>query len=345
MAARDALIEALEKPGAGLLVHPYRGRFNVVTNGPSRFTESSDRGGMAIFQLSFIESFDSKQPTARKDTPALVKISAARAMEASIRGFVAKFKTALSPAFVALDALNNVNSAIDAVRGAVLVGFADINVLPGFISQISSLKGNVELMIGLPEMLGAKLAEQISALGLIFDSPKDHYSATISLVGSGPDPVTGRSTGFGSSFPEISPTTPATLQQSDNQTALIRLIVQAALIESALASSRIEFSSRNEAQQMLDALISRMDNEMLFADDDVFEAFSALKAAVVSDITARGADLASVVSFTPRATLPALVIAHQIYGDATRADEIVDRNRIRHPGFVPGGQALEVLTA
>jgi prophage DNA circulation protein len=44
------------------------------------------------------------------------------------------------------------------------------------------------------------------------------------------------------------------------------------------------------------------------------------------------------------ATLPALVVAHRVYGDATRADEIVSRNRVRHPGFVPGGIALEVAT-
>jgi prophage DNA circulation protein len=39
------------------------------------------------------------------------------------------------------------------------------------------------------------------------------------------------------------------------------------------------------------------------------------------------------------------VVAHQLYGDATKADEIIARNRnVRHPGFVRGGQALEVLS-
>jgi len=37
-------------------------------------------------------------------------------------------------------------------------------------------------------------------------------------------------------------------------------------------------------------------------------------------------------------------VAHRLYGDALAADGIVARNRIRHPGFVTGGQALEVLT-
>ena len=35
---------------------------------------------------------------------------------------------------------------------------------------------------------------------------------------------------------------------------------------------------------------------------------------------------------------------YRIHADAGRADEIVSRNRIRHPGRVPGGTPLEVLS-
>ena len=40
--------------------------------------------------------------------------------------------------------------------------------------------------------------------------------------------------------------------------------------------------------------------------------------------------------------LPALVVAYQIYGSIDSAPDIVTRNRVRHPGFVPAA-ALEVL--
>ena len=36
------------------------------------------------------------------------------------------------------------------------------------------------------------------------------------------------------------------------------------------------------------------------------------------------------------------MLAYQLYGDADRADEIVTRNNIRHPGFVPGGSGQAV---
>lgn len=68
---------------------------------------------------------------------------------------------------------------------------------------------------------------------------------------------------------------------------------------------------------------------------------------MVRDITARGATLARLFSYTPKATEPALVIANRIYGTVdieARTAEIVSRNKVRHPGFVPGGIALELLT-
>jgi prophage DNA circulation protein len=41
--------------------------------------------------------------------------------------------------------------------------------------------------------------------------------------------------------------------------------------------------------------------------------------------------------------VPSLLVAYQIYGDAGRADEITKRNEPRHPGFLMGGNQLEVL--
>jgi len=64
---------------------------------------------------------------------------------------------------------------------------------------------------------------------------------------------------------------------------------------------------------------------------------------VIQDVTARGGSLAHLYAYTPAQTEPALVIAQRLYGDPTRAGEIVARNAVIHPLFVPGGQALEVL--
>ncbi|MNG20327.1 hypothetical protein D3C84_1045720 [compost metagenome] len=96
---------------------------------------------------------------------------------------------------------------------------------------------------------------------------------------------------------------------------------------------------------MRDVLLEQIDSESeRTGSDDTYLSLSGLRVEIVSGIPGSGRDLPQLLDYTPPATLPALVVAHQLYGDAGRADEIVARNRPRHPGFLVGGQALEVLS-
>ncbi|OWQ33377.1 hypothetical protein CC207_25460 [Pseudomonas sp. DrBHI1] len=54
----------------------------------------------------------------------------------------------------------------------------------------------------------------------------------------------------------------------------------------------------------------------------------------LTEVARAGVRLAEV---TTRESLPAVVLAYQRYGDATRAEEIVTRNKVQHPGFLPVG--------
>ena len=75
----------------------------------------------------------------------------------------------------------------------------------------------------------------------------------------------------------------------------------------------------------------------------VRRALGALRLAMVQDVTARGGSMARLFLYRPKAVEPALVLAYRIYGDAGRDAEIVTRNRVARPGFVPAGAPLELL--
>jgi prophage DNA circulation protein len=49
----------------------------------------------------------------------------------------------------------------------------------------------------------------------------------------------------------------------------------------------------------------------------------------------------------PTDVLPALVLAYNQYKDLDRENEIITRNRtlIPHPGFLPSGDTIELLSA
>lgn len=67
---------------------------------------------------------------------------------------------------------------------------------------------------------------------------------------------------------------------------------------------------------------------------EVLEAVRKQVRAHLTEVARAGVRLAEVPTLE---SLPAVVLAYQRYGDATRAAEIVTRNKVAHPGFLPVG--------
>jgi len=150
---------------------------------------------------------------------------------------------------------------------------------------------------------------------------------------------------FGSDWPSTPGSTPSRNQVTANQVATIAAVRQAATIGAAATSSEMDFASLQDALAIRDIVTGQLEIQMdTCSDDTLYTALADLRAAVVRDIAVRGADLALIVPYTPLVTVPALVLAHRLYGDATRADDIITRNQVRNPEFIPGGRPLEVLT-
>ena len=92
---------------------------------------------------------------------------------------------------------------------------------------------------------------------------------------------------------------------------------------------------------MLDKIdVLREDPEIT---EDLFFALADLKTAFSEHISGLVINLQALNTFTPKATVPAILIAYQLLGDATKEADIVARNVIREPTFVRGGVELEIL--
>lgn len=359
MKARDALIDALEQPGPGQLVHPYYGRRMVSLTAPARISESYEFGGSARISLDFILAGVNAQPSARPDTKAQVASSAAKAKKSIAAEFAKAFSLTRMPEFVSragLEVARDVMSALDGVRRDIV---PDLSVISEYVSAAQGVSKSLGDLIGVPSSLAGQLLGLMSGISGLGRSPLAAFTALRSLFGYGSSSyASNRTYGcYGGSLPTVPLTTPARLQQAANQDALTAFIRRAAIIEAAESSSAITFDSYQQATLIRDELAERLDDEAAgvplgtlgagasIVSDAVYDALTELRVAVVRDISSRGADLARVSTVELPATLPALVAAYKIYGDATRADELVSRNRslIRHPGFVPGGQSLEIL--
>ncbi|GGC90280.1 hypothetical protein [Chelatococcus reniformis] len=107
----------------------------------------------------------------------------------------------------------------------------------------------------------------------------------------------------------------------------------------------LEPKSRAEVDTYRDQLNASFEAAELAASDDGdhegYRALVGLHAAVIRDLTTRARPLPRMLGYSLPATRPALWLANRLYGDGSRADELIAENRVIHPAFMPmRGRAL-----
>jgi prophage DNA circulation protein len=312
LAARDALLEAVERPGPGDLVHPYLGRMTVQVS-VVRLRESTREGGMAVLTLTVLEAGLLRFPAARADTRAGVAGAAEVARQSALGAFVAGFRA--------------VGRAVARAQRAVEQALADVERVLGDVT------GPLAALVRLPANLAAGIAGSLTRLRTLATAPLRALELYRGLFGAGAEPPPAGAS-------------PTSQRAAANQVAVNRLVRTLAVIEACQASADApgaDYGSSADALAVQAELVAALDTLLADADDAVYTALVALRAALIADLSERAADLPRVVQVTPATAVPALVLAQRIYGDPTREAEIVARNRIVHPAFVPGGRALEVL--
>lgn len=330
---RDALVRAVEQAGAGKLDHPYLGEMQATCTA-CRVQETTREGGMCRFSLEFVEAGDAALVLRAAQTSSAAVARRDEALIAAQGAFTARHKVAGQPEFVAAAAQGQLGKALDTMRSAA----GQVRAVAGKVAQLARAVTKAKQdLIGIVYEPAAAAQAVLGNLRLL-----------VREVAYGPREALALARSFYSFNLDLLPpqgSTPARRQQAANQAAMGHLVRLGAAAEAAGAAAVLDFDSyqdadatRTELVEVLDALLE----DPLLADE-LFDPVRALRAATVRDITARGADLARSLPYTPRTTLPALVIAHQVYSDSRRDLELVTRNAIPHPGFVAGQRALEVL--
>jgi prophage DNA circulation protein len=97
---------------------------------------------------------------------------------------------------------------------------------------------------------------------------------------------------------------------------------------------RPEVPVADDVLALRDTLDEAIFTASLKADPDHYQALNHYRQTLIKHLTAVAASGVSLVDVTPPETLSVLVLAYRRFGDATREAEVVQRNRIRHPGFV-----------
>jgi prophage DNA circulation protein len=152
--------------------------------------------------------------------------------------------------------------------------------------------------------------------------------------------------------PTAPATTPARQQLAAANEGLAVLAAAMFAGEFARAAAAVPWASRDDAMaardKVADALAAAADRVAAAGWDAVWQRLVALRAASAADLAERAAPLPRIKRLALPSVMPATLIAYRLDGDSLpdvfgRGAALSARNRVRHPGFVPAAQPIEVL--
>lgn len=335
IAQANKLLSALEEAGPGTLAHPFFGTLTVSLKDSARVSFDVSLG-VAKFSLSFVESGELEFPTAAASTQSGTRSAADSLDNAAATDFATRFKTKGFQDFVTSAA----NGTLTDTLG--IISSSQVGKAFTFANDLATSTSTAIALVSDPATLGYKMLGMFGLSGLT------------TSVAAWSNVVRGLSR-MGTSSALEEKATPAyttpSRQQANTNTAAVNGLCRQLMIAQAVGASSLVGTvadstpnlSHTDMMAVRDELIAAIDKESLTASDAVYQALMAARAAVWKDLTTRARDSDRLTTLTPAETTPALVLAYDYYEDATRDADIVARNNIARPGFVPP-RALKVLT-
>lgn len=330
---RDALLAALEETGSGELVHPHYGRLQVIFQDVSVRYERTE-GGMYRFTLGFVRQGALKYPSAAASTQSQVAIAADAVQLASTDNFADVFNVKNLPAIAAESAVTQMSSILTVLES----GLSTAVLISG--NPIGALLDELDDLVLAPTSLANRIFglfdKSSSVITNLSNFSTDHLlnflnvNSVIRLIEQ-----FGSSTAVGGT-----PTRKAIIRNTNALNAIMR---QALITQSAGMISQMSLPVYDDAIEIKKALLTSIDAELLLAPDSLYVPLETLRARVNADANTRIKDSARIKVIKPTAVQPALVLAYDLYEDVNREFEIITRNKLRHPGFVPA-EEIKVLS-
>ncbi|VEF08433.1 prophage PSPPH01, DNA circulation protein [Pseudomonas fluorescens] len=340
---RDKFIEALQKPGAGELVHPWLGRMQVKA-GEAEVTHEYTQGGMASFAVTFYPDIPLTFPKPKVNTQQQVVKASETFWESALR----RYKAAMAAVDQAKLGIARLRNTLSGVYTAIQQQFSSI------VGVFTNLTGFVQSLINAPDALSALFGSYFSDFSLddYFGEESDsNYRDSVASATQQTESIVSINT-----VSQAGGVDAAAASQATANLVQDALLMQVALIVSQMpiASQPVSTVSAPSVEQqavqpvvraevpVADDVIELRDtlNEAIFqaslkADPEHYIVLNTLRQSIVKHLTAVAESGVRLVEITPPETLSALVLAYRRFGDATRESEVVQRNRLRHPGFVP----------
>lgn len=358
---RDALLKVLEEPGTGELVHPWYGRVVVVCTSVD-VSHSESEGGVVRFDLEFVKGTSSIFPVGTANTAVRADLASSNVQTSAMSRFanvtrgldMAKAQTKM-----VLGALSEVRGIIDRTTSPLLAAFqtvmqvyADIVTAPDkFAAMLFSIVNDAQRefggfgnfakgdgLISLAGILGKSNATR--SLGNINRSNEPVTAAVIGgIVDLTRDALIVDAVRDVSVLPNGSPPRRPSAMVAVGAAKQDPVEADASnggeLAETLLGDQVRDLPVVDDVRIVRDELKEAIWDVALNAPPAHYEVLAGARQAAGRHLDVVGLRGHRLTSYSPVAVMPGLVLAYREYADATRAGEIVTRNRVQHPGFLP----------
>jgi prophage DNA circulation protein len=346
-AARDALRKACRQYGPGTLVHPYLGTVSVNCRLVS-MRESIRLGGMAEFDIDFIESGLTPSPTLSQNTAASAIAGLQSLLSIAVNTFAIAELVALRPGVLlgfAAGYLGSVISGFSGLPASVLgqiagtianIGLSLANGAPQVTSSITGLTGD-PVAIAVSDAFSAAATAIATQPQTIAGDPVTGVTATFTPVPVDPTQGLLPFASWGSALPA-----PSGLQvplQLALQQQMTGLVQGCAVIAIAQIFAATDWPSSNAAAAAKAQLLDLIEAQILAAaaadNDALYQGFLGLIGLSTADLVQRAQSLPTLTAYTTKTTLPAPVLAQMLLQDGAQWLDLATLNGAVHPSFMP----------
>ena len=317
---RDNLVIACEQEGAAELLHPYYGRMTVKCKS-FEITDTRRETRLCRFTISLVETGELIF-TQSKDTVEAINTSVTLALEDSRTWFTEAYRAVRKP----LVFLEGITATMFDVLDSIDKGKQLANMDAAYFREIETAELQIAAIINSGEDVYDTI-ESLTTFGILED-----YDSTL---------LKKAFKGLQENSMNVSASTAITSDDTDNITLVTQKV---AVITMCSIIGKIEYTSTEEAESYQSIIVDKIDDLIdSITDDQVLQDFRDLRRVIVEHIENRSLTLPQLTTFTGSQALPVIVISNMLYGNVDQEQDIIDRNRIFHPGFAPGGVPLQVL--
>lgn len=337
----DRLLEALNQSGPGTLTHPW-GSVEVVLESGWEFELRADKLGRVRFTCTFVRAEERRYPRVTINRRAGAAEAIAVSRQASVDSFARQFSIDKQPGWVQQSAKESVEQALQSFTQGVDGFEADSAQALSVLDDASGIQNHLDQLMNRPADLGSELMNLLSRNNNSVNGVSNGFTQPSTLTNFSVQP----NLNSGSTYIAGQPT-PSRQQQQQNTQAvetLVRSAAVASVSETVINQPDDQPVTRetfNQQEQLLadgyEQLLDRTD------DADAYQATTDSYTKTLAVLQTQKPAAAQLDAITPTETLPAKVLSYQLYGSGNNADELVARNGVENPLFVPGGETLEVV--